>query len=117
MSVPNRRRIFWPVVKPEQVAVTDPVHQYAVLLVNRLLLAPKCYDAHIVAAFCVLFGKRRSEQFGAALDDWRVKNAEVEDTHQEARKPVNVGTGVVSSPSAASARRRKLASRDLIEYR
>ena len=104
-------------MQPEQVAMTDPMHQYAILLVNRFRFAPKCYDAYLVTALCVLFGERSSEQFGAALDDWRVNNAEVENTHQEARKSVNIGTGVVSWLSAASARRRRLASRDLIEYR
>ena len=66
MSVPNGRRIFWPVMQPEQVAMTDPMYQHAILLVNWFCLAPKCYDAYIVAAFCMLFGKRSSEQFGSA---------------------------------------------------
>src|SRR5579863_8559873 len=117
MSIPNRRRIFWPVMQPEQVAMTDPMHQYAILLVNRFRFAPKCYNAYLVTALCVLFGERGREQFGAALDDWRVNNAEVEDAHQEARKSIKVRTRVVSLPSAANAGRRKLAFRDLIEYR
>ena len=61
--------------------MTDAVNLDAVLLVNRLLLASERNDADVMAAFGLLFGKRCSKSFGAALNDRRIEDAQVKNTH------------------------------------
>ena len=73
--------MLFPILEPEQAAMTNPEHGHSILFANRLGLTSQRGDGHRMPPLGLFLRQRGYESLGAAAHVRRVKNVKMKNAH------------------------------------